>query len=238
MSRSATTAATGRGGDGLRGLLRQRVDPLSPAPLLAASTRSGRSRRCTATSGCLTRTSHRLSDINPVPPGGDPLSGHRPLMFNGDLEVSVCKPTSRFGGFYRNGEGDEVLYVHRGGGTVRTVIWASAFRAPRLRGDPARATHTWELDSAAPPGRLALLPHAGADRVSTALSQPLRPAPRATRRSRDGTSTLRGARDSTTMRARTGDRRRRAASGTSFLTPPVRCRRLGRLRMAVHVQRG
>ena len=30
---------------------------------------------------------HRLADINPVPPGGDPLSGRRLLMFNGDLEV-------------------------------------------------------------------------------------------------------------------------------------------------------
>src|SRR5947208_11955939 len=35
---------------------------------------------------------HRLADANPVPPGGDPVSGRRVLMFNGDIEVSVCKP--------------------------------------------------------------------------------------------------------------------------------------------------
>ena len=35
---------------------------------------------------------HRLADTGPVEPGGDPLSGRRLLMFNGDLEVSVCKP--------------------------------------------------------------------------------------------------------------------------------------------------
>ena len=51
---------------------------------------------------------HRLADINPVAPGGDPLSGRRVLMFNDDLEVSVCKPTEARAGFYRNGEGDEV----------------------------------------------------------------------------------------------------------------------------------
>ena len=37
-------------------------------------------------------------------------------MFNADLEVSICKPTEARDGFYRNGEGDEVIYVHRGGG--------------------------------------------------------------------------------------------------------------------------
>src|SRR5947209_11911639 len=34
---------------------------------------------------------HRLADINPVPPGGDPVADRRTLMFNGDLEVSVAK---------------------------------------------------------------------------------------------------------------------------------------------------
>ncbi|MEA2221364.1 MAG: homogentisate 1,2-dioxygenase, partial [Solirubrobacteraceae bacterium] len=29
---------------------------------------------------------HRLADINPVAPGGDPVTGRRLLMFNGDLE--------------------------------------------------------------------------------------------------------------------------------------------------------
>ena len=37
-------------------------------------------------------------------------------MWNGDLEVSICKPTEETEGFYRNGEGDEVIYVHRGSG--------------------------------------------------------------------------------------------------------------------------
>src|SRR5918995_1291579 len=34
---------------------------------------------------------HRLADVNPVEPGGDPVSGRRLLMFNNDIEVSVCK---------------------------------------------------------------------------------------------------------------------------------------------------
>ena len=35
-------------------------------------------------------------------------------MWNGDIEVAVCKPTEELDRFYRNGEGDEVIYVHRG----------------------------------------------------------------------------------------------------------------------------
>src|SRR5438477_6992602 len=65
---------------------------------------------------------HRLADLNPIDSGGDPVSGRRALMFNGDLEVSVCKPSESLEGFYRNGEGDEVIYVHRGGGALRTVF--------------------------------------------------------------------------------------------------------------------
>ena len=36
---------------------------------------------------------HRLADANLVEPGGDPISARRLLMWNGDIEVSVCKPT-------------------------------------------------------------------------------------------------------------------------------------------------
>ena len=71
---------------------------------------------------------HRLADLRAVEPSGDPVSGRRVLMFNNDLEVSVCKPREGREGFYRNGEGDEVIYVHRGGGALRTVFGRVEFR--------------------------------------------------------------------------------------------------------------
>ena len=71
---------------------------------------------------------HRLTDTNAVAPGGDWLTGRRLLQFNGDIEVSVCKPTEGRDGFYRNGEGDEVLFVHRGTGTVETVFGDVPYR--------------------------------------------------------------------------------------------------------------
>jgi homogentisate 1,2-dioxygenase len=89
---------------------------------------------------------HRLADANGVPPGGDAISGRRLLMFNPDLEVSVCKPTEGHGGFYRNGEGDEVVYVHHGGGILHTVFGAVPFRERDYVVIPRGTTVRWQLD--------------------------------------------------------------------------------------------
>ncbi len=90
---------------------------------------------------------HRLADINPVTHGGDPVGGRRLLMFNDDIEVSICKPTEPLSGFYRNGEGDEVLYIHRGGGVLRTIFGRVPFSERDYLVIPRGTTHTWELDS-------------------------------------------------------------------------------------------
>jgi homogentisate 1,2-dioxygenase len=88
---------------------------------------------------------HRLADANPVEAGGDPVSGRRLLMFNNDIEVSICKPDEPLDGFYRNGEGDEVLYVHRGRGVLRTVFGRVPFRERDYVVIPRGTTHTFEL---------------------------------------------------------------------------------------------
>ena len=77
--------------------------------------------------------------------GGDPVSGRRLIMWNNDIEVSVCKPTEPLDGFYRNGEGDEVLYVHRGSGVLRTVFGRVPFRERDYIVIPRGTTHTFEL---------------------------------------------------------------------------------------------
>ena len=78
---------------------------------------------------------HRLADANPVETGGDPVSARQLLMWNGDIEVSVCKPTEELERFYRNGEGDEVIYVHRGRGVLRTVFGRVEFRERDVAND-------------------------------------------------------------------------------------------------------
>jgi homogentisate 1,2-dioxygenase len=88
---------------------------------------------------------HRLADANGVDPGGDPVSGRRLLMWNNDIEVSVCKPLEALEGFFRNGEGDEVLYIHRGSGVLRTVFGRVPFRERDYVVIPRGTTHTFEL---------------------------------------------------------------------------------------------
>jgi homogentisate 1,2-dioxygenase len=88
---------------------------------------------------------HRLADARDVAPGGDPVSGRHLLMFNGDIEVSVCKPTAELDGFYRNGEGDEVIYVHRGSGVLRTVFGRVPFKERDYVLIPRGTTVSWEL---------------------------------------------------------------------------------------------
>ncbi len=57
-----------------------------------------------------------------VDAGGDALSGRQLLMWNDDVEISLCRPTELMDGFFRNGEGDEVIFVHEGAGTVVSIF--------------------------------------------------------------------------------------------------------------------
>ena len=65
---------------------------------------------------------HRLTNTAPLEAGGDTVFGRRLLMFNSDVEMGVAKPTEELDAFYRNGEGDEVLFVHEGSGELETVF--------------------------------------------------------------------------------------------------------------------
>ena len=74
-------------------------------------------------------------------------AGRRLLKFNADIEVSICKPDEDHEGFYRNGEGDEVVFVHRGRG--RRCERSSA-AVPTRRSDyvviPRGTTYRWGLE--------------------------------------------------------------------------------------------
>jgi homogentisate 1,2-dioxygenase len=71
---------------------------------------------------------HRLTNTAPVEPSGDPIFGRRVLMFNGDVEMGIAKPTEELDAFYRNGEGDEVIFVHEGSGVFETVFGTLPYR--------------------------------------------------------------------------------------------------------------
>ncbi|UFJ41633.1 homogentisate 1,2-dioxygenase [Brevibacillus humidisoli] len=63
-----------------------------------------------------------------LPPGGDPISGRRYLLGNHDLVMGVCVPTEKMDYFYRNAEGDELLFVHEGEGELQTIFGTVPYR--------------------------------------------------------------------------------------------------------------
>ncbi|MGH2867774.1 MAG: homogentisate 1,2-dioxygenase [Solirubrobacteraceae bacterium] len=71
---------------------------------------------------------HRLFDTRAAPAGGDPVLGRRVLMFNDDVEIAIARPTESQEYFYRNGEGDDVVFVHEGSGEVETTFGTLPYR--------------------------------------------------------------------------------------------------------------
>ena len=65
---------------------------------------------------------HRHFATMGLEPEGDAISGRRLLMWNQDVEISLCRPDEAMDGFFRNGEGDEVIFVHEGKGTLETIF--------------------------------------------------------------------------------------------------------------------
>jgi len=58
-----------------------------------------------------------------VAPADDFLDSRVPLMFNNDVHLSVAAPRQSLRSyFYKNADADELLFVHSGSGTLRTMV--------------------------------------------------------------------------------------------------------------------
>ncbi len=58
---------------------------------------------------------------------GDTISGRVVLYGNSDVEMAVCKPVEQMDYFYKNGQGDECIFVHFGSGVCHTMLGALRF---------------------------------------------------------------------------------------------------------------
>lgn len=93
---------------------------------------------------------HHLLDTWEVPPGGDAVSGRRLLAWNADVDVWIARPDRSMDGFYRNGEGDEVVFVHEGSGTVETILGDLPYRPGDYLVVPRGITYRFRHDGGAP----------------------------------------------------------------------------------------
>jgi homogentisate 1,2-dioxygenase len=71
---------------------------------------------------------HMLFSTMELPARGDAISGRQLLMWNNDVEIWFCCPQEAQDGFYRNGEGDEVIFVHEGAGVAETIFGDLPYR--------------------------------------------------------------------------------------------------------------
>ena len=176
---------------------------------------------------------HRHFKTFDTEPAGDEITGRRLLMWNNDVEISLCRPSGSMDYFFRNGEGDEVIFVHEGSGTLETIFGDLPYKDGDYVVVPAR--HDVPLQA----GRPAALPRlrdAGPDRDPAPLPQPVRA-------DRGGRAVL-PPRHPSADRAAHGARARRVPGqgarprrlpDVRRRLPPVRRRRLGRLPLPVDV---
>ena len=64
---------------------------------------------------------HHLKTAD-APQGGDPVEGRHMLMYNNDCVISVARPTEPMSYFYRNAQGDELLFIHEGSVSLETTF--------------------------------------------------------------------------------------------------------------------
>lgn len=63
-----------------------------------------------------------------VPPQDDFLAARTPLLVNSDIHIGVAAPrTSMKDYFYKNASADELLFIHRGSGKLRTIFGSIPF---------------------------------------------------------------------------------------------------------------
>jgi homogentisate 1,2-dioxygenase len=90
---------------------------------------------------------HSLVDSSKLQPAGDPISGRVPLFTNSDVTMGVVLPASAMptDTYYRNGEADELLFVHEGTGVLRTSFGDIRYHAGDYLVLPIGTT--WRIDA-------------------------------------------------------------------------------------------
>ncbi len=73
--------------------------------------------------------SHRHFRTHSLASGPSPTADRVPLLFNFDVALSVVQPVQEDVYFYRNADGDEIVYVTEGEGTLESIFGNLPFRS-------------------------------------------------------------------------------------------------------------
>ncbi|MHC4944582.1 MAG: homogentisate 1,2-dioxygenase [Planctomycetota bacterium] len=80
-------------------------------------------------------------------PGPSPALDRIPLLFNSDVAISQARPQGTDEFFYRNGQGDEIVYVTRGEGVLESQFGEVPFRSGDYLVIPRGILHRYCLAS-------------------------------------------------------------------------------------------
>src|SRR5829696_8834014 len=88
----------------------------------------------------------RIKYVTGLEPMGDSVLGRRVLQYNADVEIGICIPEAEADYFYRDGEGDEVVFVHEGEGVVETIFGTLPYRQHDYVVIPRGTTYRFRFD--------------------------------------------------------------------------------------------
>jgi homogentisate 1,2-dioxygenase len=96
---------------------------------------------------------HHLKTLQ-LPVAGDPIRGRVPLLHNSDVTISRCRPAEAQAELYRNADADEVIFIHKGSGTLSTHFGTLPFRPFDYFVIPRATTYHLAFDAALQPDLL------------------------------------------------------------------------------------
>ena len=88
--------------------------------------------------------------------GGDPVTGRVPLLVNDDVTLARCRPAGPQRELYRNATADEIIFIHRGAGTLRTMFGPLPVRPFDYVVIPRCTTYLLEFDADPSPDLLVI----------------------------------------------------------------------------------
>jgi homogentisate 1,2-dioxygenase len=87
---------------------------------------------------------------------GDPITGRVPLLVNDDVVLGRCRPAAPQGMLFRNASADEIIFVHKGRGTLQTMFGPLPFRPFDYVVIPRCTTYLLEFDTSVGPDLLVI----------------------------------------------------------------------------------
>ena len=88
---------------------------------------------------------HYLSQQVAPAVGQTPLAARVPVAFSDDVIIGVAKPTASDDVYFENGDADDLIYVHEGGGRLITILGDVDFVPGDYVFIPRGLTHRFEL---------------------------------------------------------------------------------------------